>query len=246
MSETVFKNAKVYLDGFDISGQTNSVTLNQGVDLLDRTALSHTSRRRKPGLKDVSVSLSGFWDSTNTDKEMFSDIGTTGVVSIMPTSNAGAINSLSFFTANINGEYSPSGSIGDLYGFTFAGNGQGELARGLVFKNAALSTASPSTILNLGVVKSGIKDHFAIHVINDGTSTGANINIEVAASTDVLFGGSPSTLFSVNVTSANVGNAIYTSTNTPSTAHLYYRATVIQNSSQGRKLFCVASIGRNN
>lgn len=60
MAEFVYKDAKVWMDQFDISGFLNSVTVNHGIEPGDNTAMGDNVRSAMPGLDTLSFEHSAF------------------------------------------------------------------------------------------------------------------------------------------------------------------------------------------
>jgi len=246
MAETVLKNCRIYVKGYDLSGKTNQLTMNHTIDMKDRTCFGTNSRQRKSGLHDLDVSVSGFWSSTNSsggpvDKTVFDHVGATGPITIVPSGTD--IKNVAYFSDNVVASYSPSGSIGDLFGFTFAANGNGALARGKVLRSGLLTTdPAASTSMALGTNSTQKRAMVSVHVLGYTGSAGGDVTLEVYCSSAANLA-SPTTLFSINITTALVGKgAIYT-TAMPSTIDAYYASKVIQNDSSDRKFTVMACVG---
>jgi len=58
------KHVRVYVDGYDISGYTNSLEVEQGADVVDVAAFSSASKEYVVGLFDSIVNHGGFFDDT--------------------------------------------------------------------------------------------------------------------------------------------------------------------------------------
>lgn len=56
MALYVLKDCKLYVAGFDISGDTNTVTIDHGAPELDVTTFGNDSVKRIAGLETVSLS----------------------------------------------------------------------------------------------------------------------------------------------------------------------------------------------
>lgn len=64
MSKFHGKNIRLYIDGYDLSGYTNSLDVEQTADPVDVSAFASASKEYVVGLYDSKVSHSGFFDDT--------------------------------------------------------------------------------------------------------------------------------------------------------------------------------------
>ena len=60
------KNIRVYVEGYDISGYTNSLDIEQSADVVDVAAFSSASKEYVVGLYDSKVTHDGFFDDAGT------------------------------------------------------------------------------------------------------------------------------------------------------------------------------------
>lgn len=65
MAVEKFTDARVFFAGYDLTGQTNSVTLNRSVEVLDASVFGVGTRVNAPGLLDISADVAGFWDTSS-------------------------------------------------------------------------------------------------------------------------------------------------------------------------------------
>ena len=261
MGEQIWTNCKLYLDGYDISGDMNRMSLTYGAEILDRTVYGANSRQRRPGLKNVEVSGGGFWNASSgmptnpgttyqkPDPVIFNEIGTTnGGISILP--NGTALGSLAYLAPGITAEYSPAGSVGEMLEFDFSAYGQESLGRGQLLMQGIATTdkasASPrnaTTARNLGVATTNKNIVTACHVLASSGASGGALAFEIAASTAADFSGSPTTLYTISITTAHIGKAIWNSTAMPSTSHSYVRAKTSQGGTSAKKFKVILTIG---
>lgn len=77
MATLHFRNAKVFVDGFELSGDHNEVAVNYSVELLDETAFGDSTRINKGGLTVVSVDGKGHWNAAagTVDRILFDIVG---------------------------------------------------------------------------------------------------------------------------------------------------------------------------
>ena len=189
MAEIVLKNAKIYMHGYDLSGNVNNLTLTESADIHDRTTFGSSARKRLAGLRNVDLSVSGFFDASSSkqiDPVAYPRIGTTEeVVSVMP--DGSTEGSRAFFTKNVIAEYSPSGSIGEMFGFNLVGNGDYDLIRGKVLKKSTASTTGTGTAIDLGSRTTTQTLSAAIHC-KSISSSGATLDVSVQSACSSGFG----------------------------------------------------------
>jgi hypothetical protein len=99
MSKYHGKNIDVFIDGYDMSGFANSLTVDQTGDPVEVSAFSSASKEYVVGLYDSKVSLSGFYD----------DSGTIGVHDVLTARIGSAVNFMALVSNNVGG-YSFAGS----------------------------------------------------------------------------------------------------------------------------------------
>jgi hypothetical protein len=78
MAVEKFTDAGVFFAGWNLTGQSNTVTLNLSAEMLDVSVFGVGTRVNASGLRDLSADVAGFWD-TSTDavtNAMFDKLGT--------------------------------------------------------------------------------------------------------------------------------------------------------------------------
>jgi len=261
MGELIWKNCKLYLAGYDLSGDMNRMGLRYNAEILDVTKYGSSSRQRRPGLKDVEIDGGGFWNASSgmptnpgttyqkPDPVIFNEVGTTnGGISILP--NGTQLGSIAYMVPGITAEYNPAGSIGDMLEFDFSAFGNEKLGRGQLLMQGITTTdkasASPrnaSTGRNLGVATTDYKIVTSCHVLASTGAPGGVIGLEISASTAADFSGSPTTLYTISVSTDDIGEALWNSTKMPSTSHGYVRAKTSQGGTSDKKFKIILTIG---
>ncbi|MEO5366066.1 MAG: hypothetical protein H7831_06875 [Magnetococcus sp. WYHC-3] len=256
MAELILKNVKMYVDGHDLTGDMNEVTLTEKVDILDKTVFGSNSRRRLAGLRDVEFSAGGFWNSSEgnegttshkIDPVAFTRMGSSmSAVSILP--NGTGLGDVSYTVPGCLSEYTPGGSIGDMFGYTITGYGINALARGKLVMRGIVSTnwggANTSTGQNIGVATTQRKIITGIHVLaTSQAASGAKIGIKIQASTDSAFGGTPKTLYGTTLTTGLSGKSVYLTTKNPTTSYSYVRAKTSQNGTSTKRFKVILTVG---
>ena len=249
MAETILKNVKLYYAGYDLSGDMNSLTLGHTVEMLDRTVFGSSFRRRRGGLRDMEISGGGFWNSTagGNNPILYDSVGsaasTAKTITVLPEGTG--IGNEAYFAPNIAGSYSPSGTIGGMLGFTFAGQGNGDFVMGKVLRAGWGSTlAAAAAIRKIGAGSTAKeKTACAVHVFKSSGAAGASVTLHVDRSTTTDFSSAATTAFKITLTTANVGMSGYYSTKLGSSAVFSYRINTSQAGTSLKRLNFVASVG---
>ena len=164
MAKQVITDARILVGGYDLSGTSNSVALEYGADAVPDTCFGAGTRTAAGGLKTVSMGAEGYWQS-EPDASLFSSMGVAGnVVTVYPVPEA------AYSFQSMVGEYSPSGSIGEMYGFTMSAAAQNLLFRGSVFGQGTATAGGGGTWggswRNSGGVLAAQRAHISLHVLS--------------------------------------------------------------------------------
>lgn len=117
MARIVLTDAKITVNGVNLSNYCTSVTLNTTTDVVETTAFSSTAAKtRISGLQDNSVSLefSQDYGTSLVEATIYPLVGSTTSVVVSPTSTTSATSPSYTFTALVS-EWQPlSGGVGEL------------------------------------------------------------------------------------------------------------------------------------
>lgn len=77
MSTVIYKDAKLFVSGYNLSADSNELSLDYAADMLDVTTFGDDTRVRAGGLDTASISGTGFWNggSGNADDALFGLMG---------------------------------------------------------------------------------------------------------------------------------------------------------------------------
>jgi len=170
MGVEVITNAKVYLGGYNLSGDENQVSLAMSTDLVDDTAMGSEFRSRVCGLRGMTLDLNGFFqvddDDYQVDDVLNSKFGVADeICTVCPTT--GAEGEPAFAFKGIAGQYSPGAALGELLKFSAQLQSSNALPiiRGTVLVNGTKSTTANGTAFNLGAVGAGQYLYAVMHVV---------------------------------------------------------------------------------
>ncbi len=117
MARIVLTDAKITVNGVNLSNYCTSVTLNTTTDVVETTAFSSTAAKtRIAGLQDNSVTLEFAQDygTSLVEATIYPLVGNTTTVTVSPTSTTSATSPSYSFTALVS-EWQPlSGGVGEL------------------------------------------------------------------------------------------------------------------------------------
>lgn len=129
MATLHFRNAKVFVDGFELSGDHNEVAVNYSVELLDETAFGDSTRINKGGLTVVSVDGKGHWNAAagTVDRILFDIVGSDDkIVTVFANGiTEGTTTDKGFAMKGVLESYNLSGGVGTLLGFDYTMQGRG-------------------------------------------------------------------------------------------------------------------------
>ena len=135
MASFVFTDARVVIDGNNMSDHVRQVTVNYSAELQDSTAMGDDTRERLGGLKDWSIDVEFNQDfaASQVDATLFPLVGTTFTVAVRPTSGAISATNPEYTGTGILESYPPlGGGVGDLATTSITIQSAGKLNRNIV------------------------------------------------------------------------------------------------------------------
>lgn len=120
MARIVLTDAKVTINGVNLSDHIASITINQSNDVVETTAFSNTAKTRVAGLADNSVTLEFHQDFASSSVEATingstSLVGTVTAIVVTPTSGSVSATNPSYsFNALVSEWTSLNASVGEL------------------------------------------------------------------------------------------------------------------------------------
>lgn len=244
MSELVYKNTKVLIDGVDISGKSNSVNLNVSADLKDRTTFGSSARKRLSGLWDTEITGEGFYDVSTelVDKTLWDDVGSTDqIFSCIPEGTS--LGNVVYSAQKLCGDYRYNFTVGELANWSFACYGQGTMVRQTLMESGLISTNLSATVQNLGLRKPQETMYATLHNIRGTTSAGKKLVVKVQTATSSGFSSSTlSTSLKFNAVTTAVNNAQWRTTQS-STQHEWVRTVIASSGSTDGTINGFLSVG---
>jgi hypothetical protein len=182
MAPFVLLNTRLWMDGFDLGGYKNRISLSGDAELKEHTRFGDSGRRRAGGLRDPQLKGGGFWDTAGTgfepDKVIFDRLGVAdAVVTCGPQD--GNEGSVGYFFRAIHGLYRPGEAVGEILKYEVEAQGSDGvgLTRGIIIANKSVAAGGPTngTAFNVGAIAAGQTLYAALHVIAVTTSVDVKI-----------------------------------------------------------------------
>lgn len=129
MATIVYKDAKVLVDGSELSTALNSLGVEYAAEMLDETCFGDDTRINKGGLFSGKISAEGFMDSAvDVERVAFSNIGVDDVVmAVFPegiTEGALLVGS-GYAMKGVMSDFTLGGAVGELLKITLAAESRG-------------------------------------------------------------------------------------------------------------------------
>lgn len=127
----VFKDAKVFFGGYEMTSQHNQVAMDYAAEALDETAFGDSTRKMRGGLKTARLTGGGYFKAAtgNVDPVYFDSIDLTdAVVMVAPDTIAeGATSTGTIFGfKSVLLSYSPFNQrVGEIQAFSINAEGRG-------------------------------------------------------------------------------------------------------------------------
>lgn len=184
----ILKDQKIWFDGYDLTGQSNAIGLDYGVEAKDATVLGNDTRVNVAGLLSVAASVQGFWNA-DEDQALFDNVGAAGKV--LTFGNSGTEGSLVYMFPALLGQLQMDGQIGEILPFSLNAGARGNLVRGTLMENDTNVTATQyGTARNLGAVSASQKLYAGLHVLGANGSGDSTLDITVESDSADDFTGS--------------------------------------------------------
>jgi hypothetical protein len=185
MAKFALVDARHYVDGYDLTGDSNRIELMAEVDERDSTTFGSAGwRTRIGGLKNVAMSAGGYISlgDGEVDDILFDGLATAAVISSSPTGDDGD-SAFTFKARNL--AYQHTGTLGELAAWTgsAAGRDGAGLIRGTLLHDdsTARTSTSTGTARQLGAVDAAEKLYATLHVL---AVSGTNPTLDVIVESD--------------------------------------------------------------
>lgn len=176
------KGAAVLVDEYDLSAFLNSYDGAATADTAEVTTFGNGAKAYVGGLKDATISLSGFFDGSTgaVDEVLQAALGGSALITLCPA-GAGTIGNRCSLADCISTSYSVSAPVGDAVTVSAEAQVSGGMLPGVVLASlvARTATGNTSSVDNGASTANGAKAF--LHVT---AFTGTNVTVKVQESAD--------------------------------------------------------------
>lgn len=132
MATVVYRNAKLLVNGADLSGRLNELGVEYSAEMLDETCFGADTRINKGGLFNAKISGSGLFDNAvGTETILFGNVGVDdAVLSVFPDGiTEGSLTTGSGFSMKgVVSQFNLGSEVGQLLGVDFEIESRGQNA----------------------------------------------------------------------------------------------------------------------
>ncbi len=188
---TVLIDCKLWLDGYDLSGDMNALRLDATRDAVEATTFGNTSRVYRPGLRKASFGHTGYFQSDGASAvddilRTFHNATSPKIMTIAPPD--GTAGGIAYSFQAVSATHGPfGGQIGDMAKLEIAGEATGDAVRATILEDGVTSRSASgqSTGYQLGDIAAGEQGYAALHVI--GVTGSPTLDVEIESDTSNTF-----------------------------------------------------------
>lgn len=184
MANQILKDARLWMGGYNLSGDANRMVIDLSAELQDDSVLEDTARSRMAGLLLTSLQCEGFWraGSAAPDDVLDGYFALADVpVSACPIAGGGAVGDRAFTFRAVLGEFQRGAAVGELLRYSAGAEGSGgvPLVRGAIVENATRSSSGNASGVQLGALAADQKLYVALHVLSaDGSTPSLTVKVQ--------------------------------------------------------------------
>ncbi len=129
MATLDYRDARIYVDGYELSGDFDTLNVALSAETLDETSMGDTTRIRKGGLTVADIDGSGFWDGAagHVDQLAFGIVGTDDkIITVFANGlTEGTATDKGFSFKGVLNKFNLKGTVAQLLAFDFGAKGRG-------------------------------------------------------------------------------------------------------------------------
>ena len=202
MSKTILRDQRIFLDGYELTTMSNSISIEATKDTPDATSFGEEWRARLSGLKDFTFGCGGFMEIGDTEEYLFDELESTGFV-LTVTPETQTVGGIAYNMKAIESSLSLFGNIGDAAPFQIGAAGNSIMGKGhlLAIPGTALTASGTSTAVTAAEAADGKKLKMSLHVLS---ASGTNPTLSVKLQSDTTGFSSPTDLIT-SATYSDIG-----------------------------------------
>jgi len=179
MATQVLKNVGIWMDKYDVAGDTNAASLDFGAPEVDKTTFNDTFRTIDFGIVTITFTAEGFFNAATGELEddLLTNLALAGKpYTIAPTSTVGDV---AYLFPALQSNYNFGGQVGEMLKFSIDATGSGAGARGTLEFKSTDTTDGSSTGSQLGAVTASQNLYATLHVTAaSGTTPTLDVDVE--------------------------------------------------------------------
>jgi len=127
MATIHLRNCKIFVDGYDLSADFETLNVAIAAEMLDETTFGDSTRIHKGGLSVIDIDGSGYWNTAagSPDRILFDIVGTDNKVITVFADGITEGSSEGFSMKGVVETFNLGGTVGTLLPFDFAIQGRG-------------------------------------------------------------------------------------------------------------------------
>jgi hypothetical protein len=200
----IFKDAKQYVGQYDISGDSNQVSVSSACAESDTTCFGHGATRTSLGLETATVQSQGFHRlAANSGSNILrAKLNLDGQPWTVVPEGAAEGNRALFLPLTVQAGYNVGGSVGDKFPFSVNVKSQAQplIQLGRVFAIGQKTANGTSTAFQLGAIPAGQALYATIHILGVVSS---NVEITIERDTAEAFDDDPEDVISEEFNAAD-------------------------------------------
>jgi len=187
MGSQVITNARIWVGGFNFSGDLNAIALKYGADMVDKTNFASGGvHERLAGLQSFSFQHEGYWNggANAVDDAIWNSLFAikNSVMSLDPM-GAGAEGDDAYAGQIEVAKYEPGAKIGDMLAFSLSGENDGDpLVAGTLVANRTVVATGNGSGFQLGAVSATQRVYAALHVLQGVSGASPTLNVVLQSS----------------------------------------------------------------
>ena len=187
MAHYVLNNAKLWVDGYDFSGDSNALAINYAADEVEDTHFGDSTHIFLGGLLNFDAQFEGAIELGTATVEglNFANVGTKNTPFTFGL-DTGADGEIGYTMEALTAAFNWGATIGEMqtYSVSLAASGN-RLVRGTIMHNATRTSTANGTARQLGAVAAGQSVYATLHVLATVSGTNPTLDVVVAsAATD--------------------------------------------------------------
>ena len=199
MGKQVMLDARIFAGAYDISGNTNKITVASEIAEKDVTNFASGGAKEViGGLESWKLTGEGQWEAGapgKVDNAMWAGRGQVAAWTVCP--NTATVGDLAWLSKAVESAYTLGATVGDVASWSANAAGSYPLVRGVILHppGTARTDDGSGTALQLGALAEGERLHACLHVLS-ASGAAPTLDVTIESDTEEAFGDTPETRLS--------------------------------------------------